>query len=802
MGSIEVPTRGYRRGIQYRSGNITKEQAIKELGFKDVLFNKDTVLNNSDSKSEEQTFLNYTYDSLRDLSNILNIPLNLISLRNKDNNVPSLAFTNTDKSYVNFVVAKQGRISINWYLFLDKYLGYLQGLDSIARNLNFGNSNEVTAVTKELVQILKLKENREKQGNLLLKKLEEVRFELEELLERMPIKQNTSIDEIMLIEDSRERFIKELSKERLKEMFDTFDEHGVSLGDLKDKFLNCFREAEKLREEQQNEKDFRNTKYFDSFKSSHYSESDIDKLIANAFNWYINEKLKELNQYNNFLTCDLKEDNLIIESDEGIIFKDAFEKYLNVIIPYLIENLNSNLEEEESSNSLNREQERVSDEEQASLLDREQQIDSVLNEDVGKFKLTLFKKLAKDAGLNVNTSKIENNCYYIYFKDSYIHHIRASIQYNPKEPNHCINVYCENQGDKKVGYWWDNDLDYNNLISFLCNLEKENKRVKFKLTYFKELCEKYNLNPDKGVSSEVNQYSQINSKSKNLNITQYYQVNFKSKDFYIVYVLVPVYINIAKENKVKIKTVREEVYHSWTGELNYIDLVEKLKRIEQMGIKEIEDDYKQLKVKREKETKETQVLKNQTEKEYKQYQKDIKNKVNKLFDEPIKSTKDLRKVLVDYLKINNIKVDYPAGVSVALCVVKENIYKISNGLDTFNIELTTIPDTKLSGNAKNWYLENSNLLKILRRSENSKSLEGLVEGTVTRILNSKRYNKVQKQMLVETITYMVCKLYKLDVRTYCQNKEFEKLITSDKETLKNYLKLSFKLFNEIVLYFK
>lgn len=789
MGSVETSVRGYRRGIQYRKGNISKEQIIKELGFKDVLFNKDTTLNN-----EEQTFLNYTYDSLRDLSNILNIPLNLISLRNKDNNVPNLAFTNTDKSYVNFVVAKQGKISINWYLLLDKYLGYLQGLDSIAKNLNLGNSNDVVTITKELVQILKLKENREKQGNTLLNKLEEVRFELEELLEKMPIKQNASVDEIMLIEDSRERFIRELSRERLKEMFDTFDEHDVSLGDLKDKFLECFKEAEKLREEQQNEKDFVNTRYFDSFKNSHYSENDTDKLIANAFNWYINEKLKELNQYNNFLVFDLKEEGISIESDEGIVFKEAIEKYLNVIIPYLIENLNSNLEEENKDN--------LNDNIEEIPVDREQQINSVLNEDMGKFKLTLFKKLAKDAGLNIDTSKIENNCYYIYFKDAYIHHIRASISYNPKEPNHCINVYCENQGDKKLGYWWDNDLDYNNLISFLCNLEKENKRVKFKLTYFKELCEKYNLNPDKGISPEVNQYSQTNSKSKNFNITKYYQVNFKSKDFYIIYVLVPIYINIAKENKIKIKTVREEVYHSWTGELNYIDLVEKLKRIEQMGIKEIEDDFKQLKLQKDKETKETQILKNQTEKEYKQYQKDMKNKVNKLFDEPIKSTKDLRKVLVDYLKINNIKVDYPAAVSVALCVVKENIYKLSNGLDTFNIELTTIPDTKLSGNAKNWSLENHNLLKILRRSENSKSLEGLVEGTITRVFNDKKYSKVQKQMLIETITYMICKLYKLDVRTYCQNKEFEKLVTSDKETLKNYLKLSFKLFNETVLYFK
>ena len=38
---MESPiVRGYRRGISYRNGNISKDSILKEFGFKDVIFDR------------------------------------------------------------------------------------------------------------------------------------------------------------------------------------------------------------------------------------------------------------------------------------------------------------------------------------------------------------------------------------------------------------------------------------------------------------------------------------------------------------------------------------------------------------------------------------------------------------------------------------------------------------------------------------------------------------------------------------------------------------------------------------------
>lgn len=770
---MESPiVRGYRRGISYRNGNISKDSILKEFGFKDVIFDR------TYNSKEQQNYLNYVYDSLKDLGNLLNLSSSIISLKDKNNESPNIVFGVSNKSYKNLVISKHGDVAHNWYYLLDKYLGSLKGLDGLANNVS-ELSDEIAVATSELLQRLKLKENSNKSENSIEPQLNAIREKLEDLLEQMPLKERATIEEVMEVEDSRERFIKELTEEKLEEMINCYESHSVNLGDLKEKLLNCFKEVETIKINRDNLPDFVETKFYTSVKKSKNS-SNVE-LISIIFSNYIAKKLKEVNQYNNFLVRNDLNTEYVLDSDEILIFYEAIEKYLSIVIPFIIDNLGKSCVDENET---------IEDNEKENLENEDKElnenIDSILKEDSGKFKLTLFKKLAVDSGLKVDKSRTikDMKCYYIDFKDSYIKYIRVSMYNNPNENNHCINIYCGPTGDSKYGYWWDKELNYEDLIKEILAIEDKNKSVdvketteKFKLDYFKDLCIKEGLKADR-------------SESKILNKDKYI-ILFKNG--YIQSVIAPIYISLEKEEKIKIKTLREEVYHIWTGSLNYETFVKKLKYIESEGNKEIKKDIREL----EKERKEVKKKMEETKKEM-EASKNTKNvKINNLYSdvENIKTTKDLRNVLLKYIKSKGIIFNYPANFRDLSSILSEK----SEGF--LNIEEDIISDNKLSGNSKTWYLNSSNKLIIQRRADRIKKVEGLIEGFAFIYLKNKKYSKVQKQMLVETLTFMTCKAFNLDVRTYCMNKNFENLVATSAESKKNYLKLTFTLFNDFIKYF-
>ena len=104
--------RGYRRGLPYRNGDIKLSEFLKEFKFKEVLYNEGYTEN------ESKRYLNYTYDALKDLSAILNIPSNAVSLLNEKNEKPALLLGTDSKGHTNFIVNKNGTLVKNWVYIL------------------------------------------------------------------------------------------------------------------------------------------------------------------------------------------------------------------------------------------------------------------------------------------------------------------------------------------------------------------------------------------------------------------------------------------------------------------------------------------------------------------------------------------------------------------------------------------------------------------------------------------------------------------------------------------------------------
>ena len=137
-------------------------------------------------------------------------------------------------------------------------------------------------------------------------------------------------------------------------------------------------------------------------------------------------------------------------------------------------------------------------------------------------------------------------------------------------------------------------MNYKDLVHFLSEIEetakqeaiKKIEKDKFKLTWFKDTCIKVGLKADKLESPVVNNR---------------YVIAFKNN--YIQYVYAPVYLKVddEKEQFIKIKTLREEIYHTWKGELVYKDLIIKMKEIEKQGNMILEEEAIKLKEKFEKE---------------------------------------------------------------------------------------------------------------------------------------------------------------------------------------------------------
>lgn len=802
--------RSYRRGIQHRKGDIKKEDFLAEFGFKDVVYSSSFV------DSLKQAYLNYTYDSLKDLSSVFNITFKDISLRGENGSKSYIAFgkspMHTGRGFLR--ITKGGKVVTNWILALDAYLGALYNVNSFFNDLNNEMTGEIPFETKKFLVILRTKENIQK--GRLEDQIQEKQKKILELLDKLPFSNEIFPDEMADIQDTCDKFEKEMSKENMNRMFMKFKEKGLDLGDLESQIIQAVQEIENGQNMYEDASDFVNTKLYESAKKIK-KDSNRDLIVA-VLNAYIERYLQLKNQYNNFLVDDVRKQGFQIDSDEMMIYYEASRKFLDTIVSNImpLSNIEINEEDNTENNSVNNLNDSINMEtnvetrdsfsnnvdsnsnsknnSETSSVDREAQINAMLESDKGKFKLTLFRELTKNTLLKVSDEKvlITNRVYKINFIDGFILNIQVKVFNDPKQNGHVLKIVCKEDLrniKSSYEYSWDKELDYKDLVKFLNNIEimgreeiakdeKEKESIrerKFAITLFKDLCTKSGLSVDKGA---------VGVEGDN------YRINFVNS--YITYVIVPIQPDLDIEHSILIKTMREEVYHTWKGSLSYSELVNKMVIIEKEGRKQVKKDKQELEAEKRKMLEDAK----RTKEEYKATKEKENNNV--LLDvSNIETTKDLREKLNKYIENKNYRLKNSVNFLALHGTLQNNLQKDNI---RFKVELTTISDDKLQGKAKNWNLD-KDVLKVLRRSGNRKQMEGLIEGFVTYYMKEKKYSKAQKQMLIESVVYMLCKCVNLDVRTYCMGNSFESMIKSGNKVISNYLKTSYNLFEKVRLLF-
>lgn len=740
----EAPVRKYRRGVTYRTGDISKKQIIDEFGYKDVVVDKKLY-----NEKEGQKLINYTYDSLRDLAEILGISLKMLPLNSNSENIINIGAVNM--TYNNLCPIKTGNIALNWYRILDRYLGNCLGVDSLVKNLNtLDSSIDLVKETQSLLHNLRYKVNR----NLNLgdkNNIYAILNRIDYMLERMPLlKDKDEMENINLmfeLEEYRFKFINTLSREDFNEMVKAFESHNLFFNEVKVDISESLEELEILKYKEINQL-FVETDFYSNLKT----KTDLT-FLAEAFNCYIGNKLKELGYYNNFLVTDKEVEGIKVIDSELKFFNQTIKEYLEVVKTYLTESAVV-YEEDVEENNLN--------------------IDNILEEDKGKFKLTFFKKLVRENGFNVEmnkTERTEGDIYNIVFNNSYIKYISVSVYNNPLDKNHCINIYCGNNGDTKEGYWFDFELDYDDFIAYLLNLVKDKEEVKKVIYFNSDIFVKY--------SNQKGLKVKNNSKNEENNIVE---VVFEDTVFDKMEVpYIKKSDNEEIEIKIKVSALGNKILNytvSWKNLLKYEDLVMLLLRLREKIVQKIMAQKEMLEKEKENVLMRYEKTKNEREKE-------------NLLNTDYTTTKELREILVKYMDSCKISLNYLKIYSNLQNALK---YNFENMGIKYNIILTTIPDKDLVTKAKNWCFDKNNNILMLRRSATAKQLEGLIESSSQLFMKTKNYQNKQRKLYGEAITYMFCKYMNLDVRTYCLDNDFENLVKMSKETKKQYLKIVFDLF--------
>ena len=102
------------------------------------------------------------------------------------------------------------------------------------------------------------------------------------------------------------------------------------------------------------------------------------------------------------------------------------------------------------------------------------------------------------------------------------------------------------------------------------------------------------------------------------------------------------------------------------------------------------------------------------------------------------STKDLRDLMQKYINMRKYPTVRPLTPPNVVNILLDRTTNI-DGVP-FEIQFSTIPEKKITGNAKNWCLLDDNHLVVLSRSQYNKQLEGIVEGFVHSRMRRKNYN--------------------------------------------------------------
>ena len=777
--------RNYRHGKKHRSGNVNSKKFCEDLGFKSVKFTSGFI------GSDKVKVLNNAYDGLLDLSEILGFQPLFMSLLGKDGEGLGMYFSENKKIPNGLVFDSFNQYAINWFRALDRSIGNFKGYDGgLVKNINSLDESEVP----ELFALLKAVKVKKVLSNYYdAPEMENALNELYELLENIPILSQETIEEVASVEDTIIRFKRELNTDAFDKMMSAVSEYiekyGVQLGELKEKLRSCFDNINEVNRSLLYEAPQTvevETDYMKKLKDFFLADDDL-RILSLIFECYVIEKGKEKDISNNYLHGDPSSKTIVYPSEEekGYMLEAMHNYLISVINTYEYDfTKNKRIEEKgniEIENNIEKNKDNIDKQEVNSMKDKDN-IDKVLSEDSGKFKLTLFKKLSKEMGLLVDSSNVsyytDRKIYYIPFKDSNLQCIKVSSYNNPTQSNHCINIYTGPNGDTKNGYWWDNELDYKDLIKELLTYCKGNE--KFKLTYFKELCKTNKLKVS------------FNESTIHVNKNKY-KIEFNNS--YIKYVLAPLYSS--DDIVFEIKTIREEVEHKQVNTFNYEELVSILVEIERNGIAEVQKMKADLEDARNKEIAKYEEVK----KEY-DSKNQMRDKVKDITDcSNVNELKDLRKRLNDYVALGTQKINYPQNLDNVIDCVKGNLLKHAEQI--YKFQLGVIPEGKGMGCSKSWLFDKRNHSIIIPKSaEYRKQLEGIIESEITLLFkHNLKLPSSEEKLYIEGVTYMICKNFGLDVRTYCQDGKFSSLIKSEKTRISAFLVKCMKLYERYGCYF-
>ena len=708
--------RNYRHGKKHRSGNVNSKKFCEDLGFKSVKFTKGFI------GSDKIKVLNNAYDGLMDLSEILGFQPLFMSLLGTDGQGLGMYFSENKKIPNGLVFDSFNQYAINWFKALDRSIGNFRGYEGgLVRNISSLDKEEFA----ELFTLLKTIKVKEVLSNYYdAPEMDNALNELYALLENIPILSQETIEEVASVEDTIIIFKRELTTDTFDKMMSAVNEYiekyGVQLGDLKEQLRACFENINEV-----NTKLLYNapktveveTDYMKKLKDFYLDNDDL-RILSVIFECYIQYKGKEKDISNNYLHGDISSKGIVYPSDEekGPMLEAMHNYLISVINTYEYDfTKNKKIEDKDNldiENNIEKYKDNIDEKEINNLKDKDN-IDKVLSEDNGKFKLTLFKQLSKEMGLLVDSSNVsyytDRKVYYIPFKDSNLQFIKVASYNKPTEPNHCINIYTGPNGDTKNGYWWDYELDYNDLINELLTYCKGNE--KFKLTHFKELCKANKLKVSFNES-----LMHVNKKK--------YKVDFNNS--FIKYVLVPPYSSdyIVYE----IKTLHGMELYNQNDSFDYESLVNKLVEIEQLGTEKIQKAKEAVELEQQKEIE----LYEQTKQEYENDpMAQLKKKIKEISDcNDVKELKDLRKKLSDYVSLGTKKINYYKSIDNIIDCLSNNLSE--EGLQVYNVKYGTIPEGKGFGCSKSWMFDNNdNSIIIPKSGENRKQIEGIIEGNIT-----------------------------------------------------------------------
>lgn len=825
-----------RKGEDYRKGrDVTGDDLLKAFEFRGGEFG------NWNTQADRVACLNYGYEAFKDLAKVVRARDKFMSLGATGTELKSLgiafgargggrasAHYEPEKAVINLTKMKgAGSLAHEWAHALDDFIGVQEklggyasrALDSRAAKVKIERMEKETGesldVMRAFVDVMDAIKNRKMTVEEKLAKHQENLDRMEKDVERFEKAMGEEVDQFAKMD-----MLTVEAKSELQKMADGIKEGGYKGEDIA-KYEEKFKEltgteiksahwsrfdaaahlAANTRKNIENKKaedDETIIKSMDNDVHTIYYESAINldgsrkkayyqntlELFARAFESYIEDKLRDKGMKSDYLVhgtrstygglnpYPLGEERERINEKIAILLGAIVEKY----------------------DELQPELERL--EEVAGVKEEEKGVEETEATKGEKFKLTLFKKMCKEAGLKVDmgeTQKVSGS-YLLEYTEGYIKTVRVPI-YFEKQGNEVIALN-KTSGRVKI-HEWDTGLDYKELLRKMLEVEEKGKeevqeRPKevvrvgkveergAKEQRIKEAIALRGLAKEHGLRLAIDDIRGLIYLYHGTSAVKSTQINKTGFEVGTIFAHAQTKTGYAGEGpRAKAKShgktgkvieVRVEPdairFNKETGEfIAHKGLVKGEKWwIKGTGVEQEEKEVTEVKEKKE----------------------GIKTKKG------IVDVKELRAVLL----ANIPEKDKTQGSDESFGYVTSRVIEL--GVD---VVIDKIPEDKVMGCSKVWRHKAPNILEVDVEVPMKKKLEGILEGFTTMFIATHAGVPLSNPMvkaMAEGTTYMLCKAYGLDVRSYCKGETFEKMLQGGDKATTTYIKTVVNTYKEIV----